>query len=336
MPFKPDRPKFVSLLASVVASLRLFLRRAALEFLAPWHAMQQFRFERQRYRDIIDDAMASDRYKASEALHRPSGLDVSAYALSACSRGILKWAFTWLGLQAVFSVVVTLSRGRFVALKILLKTPLCWSLVAIDVAIFLVVAVMVIASVRIYGPTSVGFGLTLSLAESTGTPYRAALRAYPRATQKQEIQLKQWRYTKIYVTQLARALARKRLVHIVGALGSMALCWALISFWLSAAGGGLLYIHDKALATDHSVVTHLYFLFVMFATIGLGDVTFTDSWMGHLVGTGIAATVMGMGVGLVTYLNYYVLSLRDRLYGYLACDVGDDAADWLVQSAWMT
>jgi hypothetical protein len=60
---------------------------------------------------------------------------------------------------------------------------------------------------------------------------------------------------------------------------------------------------------------------------------FVDRWWGHLAGIFVAATVMGTGLGLVAYLNYYVLSLRERLYAYLSADV-TDAADWLTQGTW--
>jgi hypothetical protein len=290
------------------------------EYLFPIQLRQDFA-EVPRHQSYIKKFL-KENYGEEAKHHEPSRLDMLMYGVSVLSRAVLKFCSTWIIIQFIFAVLKMSDYPRAFIIP----------LIVVDMIILLFLIVVAVANVSLYGPTSACFVIAFRLKEPTGANYRLALNSYPRTAETKEVQLKRWRYTRIYVKLIARTEAREKLINIVIALFTVILCISVISYLLTSTKVNLPLIqyNDSPVNMLDGIWKHLHFYLVTLATIGYGDMTFVNTTLGHIVGAFMSIMVIASVLGFVSYISYYIINFRDRIFAGLDLEA-DSGADWIAQ-----
>lgn len=293
------------------------------EYLLPVRLIRQdFRAELARHRSYINEFFKEEGGQEAE-LHAPSAFDSWMFVVSQYSRGALKLCLTWIIIEFIFAVARPADYHPIFVIGI----------IVIDLIVLLLMIVLALSNVALYGPTCAGFVVALRLRPSTGSMYRLALNSYPRRDDEEDIQLKRWMHTRLYVKQLARLEAHAKLMNIMSALLTNVLCISLISYLLTSprAYMPLLQHNGSPLSMQDGIWGHVHFYLVTLATIGYGDMTFVNTGLGRVVGAFMSIFVIAAVLGFVSYINHYIVNFKERIISGLDLEVGS-GADWIAKN----
>jgi hypothetical protein len=129
---------------------------------------------------------------------------------------------------------------------------------------------------------------------------------------------------------MAYEASKQRLLCGVAAVVTALLTLSVISFLLTttAVSCALLQQNGYPLNASNDIWRHLYFVFG-----GGGDITFVNTQRGYIVGSVTAALVLLSVTGFVAYVNYYILSFKERLLAGLDTSVGvGTSAEWIAKN----
>jgi hypothetical protein len=288
----------------------------------------------QYHADILPLIIRSD-HQDSHAFHIHRTRHILGYAISEHARSIMKFCLFWLVPQLLVGTWPQ-AIAKLDALSSTGHRPLILvSLVVFDLLVCSILCLTIMCCVMIHGPTNAAYVTCLNCCLETGDLYRGALRNMPRSTDDPASQAEKWEYARIFVKQLARLEAQRKMRAVITGLILVTLYFSCISMWLSThtLDHPILALNGKPMGMDQTVLKHLYFFLVTFSTIGYGDVTFVSSLPGQITGIVCATLVMLTGIGFVAYINHFVVNMKERLIAGLDTNIPlSERSDWIGKS----